>query len=194
MSDEAVIEDIISNEREFDVDPETGKLDESVNEDVFKSASREEAEKRRAKDKAARIASGSVFFEDLDEEDQELAIEKTRQNSGYLDYSWWDGDIGEDWKDKDGKYHRSEGYFDEQLAEKGFENTKINFSGFCSQGDGACFSCTLDVKKIVETYNIVLRSYMKSEVDDIMFYGEIKTSGNYCHSGTMEAYVSYEGR
>jgi len=109
------------------------------------------------------------------------------------DWKWWDGDIGSDWTDKDGVVHRSAGYYDEQLAEKGFENSSIYFSGFSSQGDGASFICDLNVKKIVDTYNIPLKPIVKAEVYDKMFYGQIKTSGNYSHSGTMDVYLEYEG-
>lgn len=35
------------------------------------------------------------------------------------------------------------------LAEIGFENAKINFSGFASQGDGASFTANLDIAKLI---------------------------------------------
>lgn len=56
----------------------------------------------------------------------ETAKEKARNwyIENCCDYEWYDF-ILEDWKEK--------------LAEIGFTNAKIYFTGFWSQGDGACF-------------------------------------------------------
>jgi len=61
-------------------------------------------------------------FSELSEESQEKAIEKFREHN--LDYEWWDF-IYEDAK---------------EIAKlMGIEIDRIYFSGFWSQGDGACF-------------------------------------------------------
>jgi hypothetical protein len=39
------------------------------------------------------------------------------------------------------------------LDQIGFENAEINFSGFGSQGDGASFTATLDLKKLLAFFN-----------------------------------------
>ena len=69
MSDEGIIEELKNNDREFDVDPETGRLDEAK--DVFKPASKKEVAKRMDDAKAARIKSGKVYFDDLNDKDMD---------------------------------------------------------------------------------------------------------------------------
>jgi hypothetical protein len=60
-------------------------------------------------------------------------------------HEWW-GCVYEDWK--------------QRLEELGFFNIHIYFSGFASQGDGACFAARHNG-------------------------GKITTSGRYCHENTM---------
>jgi hypothetical protein len=186
LSDEGVAEDLSSNEREFEVDPATGRLLEA------KKISKKELIAREA-EKAARIKSGRVYFEDLNDEDKQIAIDQVRNDSDYPGYDWWDGDIGNNWRDKDGVQHRSNGFFDDELEKKGFLDTEIHFSGFYSQGDGACFSCRLDVAKIVKAFKIALRPLIQQEIDAGNFYGRIETSGRYSHSNTMDINLEYEG-
>lgn len=64
-------------------------------------------------------------FDELSDEAQEKALEKHRLYD-VEGIDWWDS-VYYDWKEK--------------LNKKGFLNTEIFFSGFCSQGDGACFDC-----------------------------------------------------
>lgn len=72
-------------------------------------------------------------FNELSKETQEKVLESHRQFNVDFD-GWWDA-VYEGWKEK--------------LAEAGFEEVKIHFSGFWSQGDGACFDCTqFDVVKL----------------------------------------------
>ena len=198
MSDEGVREDLINNERMFDVDPETGLLNEAKN--IFKGAGKKDLavrqkakEEMEAKEKAARIKSGSVYFTDLTPEDQDKVIEQTKNNDDYPGYDWWEGDIGTRWRGKDGQEHQSKGYYDEELEKKGFLDTEIHFSGFYSQGDGASFECKLDIEKIVNHYKIDLKPAMWQGLIDGAFYGKITTSGRYSHSNTMEINIEYEG-
>lgn len=192
MSDEGIAEDLRANEREFDVDPETGLLDEAK-QNVFKAASKKDVVAREAKAKADRIKSGRVYFDDLTDEDKATIIKRYQEDGDYPGYDWWDGDIGTSYRGKDGLTHRSQGYFDEELAKKGFLDTEIHFSGFYSQGDGASFECRLDVKQIVKHYKIKLRPIVLTAVNNNTFYGKITTSGNYSHSHTMEINLEYEG-
>lgn len=77
--------------------------------------------------------STDVFkFDELSKEVQEKVIEKFREN--YLDYDWWDG-VYED--------------FISICSILGIEtdHKKIFFSGFSSQGDGACFEGSYQYKK-----------------------------------------------
>ena len=64
-------------------------------------------------------------FDELPEDIQQKVLKK--EYACNVDHSsWCDGTL-EDWTDK--------------LQELGFEDVKILYSGFHSQGDGACFTC-----------------------------------------------------
>jgi len=107
---------------------------------------------------------------------QETAIEKFREFN--LSYEWWDNV-----------------YYDVEEIGKliGIEIDKIYFSGFCSQGDGACFEGSYyyqkqSVKKIMEyapqdedLHEIAKELY---NIQRKYFYGlnaRIKQSGHYMH-------------
>ena len=62
-------------------------------------------------------------FEELSKEIQDKIIEKNRHVD--VEGEWWSEDIIEE--------------FIEEVSEKGFQATKVYFSGFWSQGDGAMF-------------------------------------------------------
>lgn len=80
-----------------------------------------------------RIVETKLFkFEELSGESKKVAIEHNR------DINVFDFDFEND------------GYT-ESLKEKGFNDAKISFSGFHSQGDGACFDATIDCSKFAET-------------------------------------------
>ena len=77
------------------------------------------------------IRQQEVFkFEDLEEDAKESAMNEYRE--GFLDYEWWEC-VCEDAKEI-GKL-------------MGIEIDNIYFSGFCSQGDGACFEGDYEYKK-----------------------------------------------
>ena len=64
-----------------------------------------------------------MLYNQLSPEAQQRAHNWYREHC--LDYDWWDFTC-DDWEN--------------QLAEKGFTDAEIHFSGFGRQGDGACFS------------------------------------------------------
>lgn len=120
-------------------------------------------------------------FSELSESAKETARQWYRENA--LDFEWWDC-LVEDWKN---------------LADLiGIEIDKIYFSGFCSQGDGACFEGAY-------SYRQGWRKALKRELgdcplrDELESYGErlqalqkpyfygvsasVKHSGFYMHSG-----------
>jgi len=45
-------------------------------------------------------------------------------------------------------------YHKEELEKFGYNNVKILFSGFSSQGDGACFTADIDIKKWIEAHDL----------------------------------------
>jgi hypothetical protein len=73
-------------------------------------------------------------FKELPKKTQEKVLEKHRDINTEMD-SWYEFTM-DDWKEK--------------LAKKGFEDAKIHFSGFCSQGDGACFDARCDVSRLAK--------------------------------------------
>ena len=78
-------------------------------------------------------------FNELSKEAQEKAIEKHRHHD-VEGIDWWDC-VYYDWKEK--------------LNGKGFLTPEIYFSGFCSQGDGACFDCDqFDYDKLEEACDL----------------------------------------
>lgn len=84
------------------------------------------------------ITTTVYSFRELVELGNETATDRAKQ---------WIGDIateGPDWHD----YLTSE-LWPSALAQIGFENASINFSGFWSQGDGASFTARVDVAKLV---------------------------------------------
>lgn len=74
------------------------------------------------------VVEKTYSFEELDKELQKELIEQHQ----YEEMEWgnWHEPIIEGWKDK--------------LENLGYDNAEIHFSGFHSQGDGACFTCNID--------------------------------------------------
>lgn len=117
---------------------------------------------------------------------QEKAIDNFRNHEGYLDYGWWDF-VYEDAKIIASLF--------------GLEIDKIYFSGFYSQGDGACFEGNYYYKvgglKAVEEYaptDMELYGIVKGlqDIQRRYFYGltaNTKHRGYYYHSGCMNVRV-----
>jgi hypothetical protein len=82
-----------------------------------------------------RTISVNVFkYKELSKKAQEKVLEKYR-DINTEDQEWYEFTLDE-WKTK--------------LAEKGFTEADIHFSGFWSQGDGACFDARIDVSRLAE--------------------------------------------
>ena len=83
-----------------------------------------------------------MIFTELNQGNQERAIAEIRDNDGYLDYEWYEP-LRED--------------FEAILFILGFYSVKTYFSGFSSQGDGACFTAKYEYEKgsvkAVENYS-----------------------------------------
>lgn len=116
------------------------------------------------------------------EEVREKALEKNR----YClvdDYSYWYDETLYDAK--------------KELEKIGFLNADIQFSGFCSQGDGACFDADIDVEKMLD-YLLEIKKFSTEEIQTIKNISdlmEIKIEKNhwanhYCHEKTR--YIDIE--
>jgi len=118
-------------------------------------------------------------FEDLPENIKQVVLEQNRYiNTEYIE--WYDSDF-EYWTDK--------------LQGLGYENPKINFSGFCSQGDGASFTCDIDIKKWIEQ-----NSYDENNTLILRWWDEIELScsiyrsnNHYCHKNTVSLEWDFYG-
>lgn len=135
------------------------------------------------------------------------AARATHTGEGYLEYDWWDHTyedavrmaailgitISTTWhKNRHGR---------------DYQTTDIQFSGFCSQGDGACFAGSYSVAPNAS-------ALIREETNDETLHGLadrlgmlqvtrklqgapeftaiITTSGRYCHSGMMSVDVNSE--
>lgn len=63
-----------------------------------------------------------------------------RQRYINVDDAYWYEPIIEDWT--------------EELEQRGFEQVKILFSGFGSQGDGACFTATVNIEQFLHAHSM----------------------------------------
>ena len=109
------------------------------------------------------------------------AKEKALQKYALPDANWWDCTY-ENYKT------------DQDLIAQGFVIDKINFSGFCSQGDGACWQGKVYIPEYVthfytEPEEQVLREALRALVFNGDMWGEvvIKADGRYSHEYTMQS-------
>ena len=138
----------------------------------------------------SRTIEKTVFtFDELSETAKEKAREWYRE--GALDYEWYDAV-----------------YKDAMACAKilGIDITKIYFSGFSSQGDGACFkgsySYAKEAPKAIKAYapndkELLRIAYALQSAQRKAFYQLYATTehhGHYYHSGCMAVSVEHENR
>lgn len=118
-------------------------------------------------------------FDELTQDVQDDAIEKLRDCN--VDYDDWDQFVLDDWKEK--------------LELLGYSNIRIFYSGFSSQGDGACFTTAdTNVTKWIEAHKC--KTQFKALYEYVNGGGycnvTITTSGRYSHEGTMDVNVELD--
>lgn len=108
-------------------------------------------------------------FSELSEQVKKSVLDKLRYiNTEYLE--WYDSDF-DFWIDK--------------LKEAGFTDAKIFFSGFSSQGDGACFDANIDLSKFTDNARLLRLA------EQTPFYISKTRFGNhYSHEKTR--YVDFD--
>jgi hypothetical protein len=134
------------------------------------------------------ITKNLYSFDELSPEAKERAINDARQDEGRLGYEWWGGVYD---------------CFKSDMKTHGIGVDKIYFSGFWSQGDGACFTGYIDLtteqllsalpdqlRKDLITFNAKCRLLGYSPLD-ISYRAKIEHSGHYYHSGTMRIASPY---
>jgi hypothetical protein len=122
-------------------------------------------------------------FDELDEKAKEKAIENLR----YIN-------VDHDWSEYTRDHEK------EQLEKHGFEGVNILFSGFYSQGDGACFTGTLNTDGLLKylTHTKQLKKYPKLvralKKDRLYVNIKITHTDRYCHenSTTLEDYTEMQ--
>jgi len=88
-------------------------------------------------------------FDELSEDVKKKMLDKHRDINA--DHSWYDWAL-EDWYIK--------------LKSLGYEEAKIYFSGFWSQGDGACFTATVNIDQYLSAHKLKTRFKPLSECAD----------------------------
>lgn len=99
-----------------------------------------------------------------------------------VEVDWWD------WQYED---------FTEQMGAIGITVDKINFSGFYSQGDGACFTGHIyrtEMKQFMEAHNLAeryLAAFFFASRDELQV-NIVSNSHHYCHENTVNVNVDDE--
>ncbi len=109
-------------------------------------------------------------LDELSEEAQEKVIE-AHDNIIYIDSDWYQPTID---------------YYVDELNKIGFENAEIHFSGFCSQGDGACFNADINFEKFLSEKHMLLKPYINECQFSIVI---INTQ--YVHENTRSVSLDY---
>lgn len=118
-------------------------------------------------------------FNELSESAKEKAINNLYDLN--VDFEWWESEFG---------------YWQEKLAEIGFIDSKIAFSGFSSQGDGASFTSYVDIDTIVNSliycncdYYYETKALLKMVKLESLIKIEIKRDDSrYSHEKTCYVY------
>ena len=121
-------------------------------------------------------------FSELDQSAKDHAIQKYAAP----DRDWWDCTY---------EYYKT----DAEIKERGFDIDDINFSGFSSQGDGACWKGRVDMRKFLTAHMTEPEDAAKLAIwqalydnGDLSPYMEIsRNSTFYSHSNTMS--IHYYG-
>lgn len=118
-------------------------------------------------------------FNELSEEAKERAIEKERHNQCYLDCEWWEFVY---------EHHT------QAIKKAGFDITRIYFSGFWSQGDGAMFEYDgLDKKLLYKAVDSLdLPKWKKAILKNGYISGKGVQSGRYCHENSCSHSIYIE--
>ena len=106
-------------------------------------------------------------YNELNKEQQQKVLENLYSIN--VECDWWSDFVIEDETEKLNKY--------------GFEDIKIYFSGFWSQGDGACFIGSLDndglLKFLTETKELTKYKTLVKAIRDNTIYVNIKITHNF---------------
>lgn len=115
-------------------------------------------------------------FSELSEEAKKKVLEDNRD--WHVDSPYWYTCVTEAWKDK--------------LLELGYTDVDIQFNGFYSQGDGACFTGLIDILKWIEAHELQKEFdllYSSDKYGTYDWYGAITHEGRYYYSKSTDVNV-----
>src|SRR4030095_7275979 len=110
------------------------------------------------------ISVNLYAFDELAPEAQRKVIDQERLIN--VDDSFWYEPIIDDWT--------------QELERRGFEQVKILFSGFGSQGDGACFEARVRIGAYLKAHNLAATYPLLARYPDYV-EAYLKHSGWYYH-------------
>jgi hypothetical protein len=116
-------------------------------------------------------------FDELSPDVQKKVVEDNRDM--HVEYESWHDPILEGWQEK--------------LEKLGFNEPKILYSGFWSQGDGACFEAWCDIADYIKLHKLG-NKYRKllNYAYDMGGVINIKQSGHYYHEHSMSVHDSVQ--
>ena len=108
---------------------------------------------------------------------KEKVLNNLRNENDYFDHDF----ILEDYK--------------ETIEDLGYNNVTIYYSGFYSQGDGACFVCeSIDLDKIIERMGIKIRLGLKDYIIDNLGVSIKHNYSRYYHYKTVQINYDFNNR
>jgi hypothetical protein len=123
------------------------------------------------------ITIKTYSFKELKDEARQKALEKFRDIN--VDYDDWSEPVIEDWKEK--------------LGNLGFVNPEIEYSGFWSQGDGACFMAGVDIEKWLKSHKLAGKFKALFNASELVNIAVVKTDHHYSHENSIGVNVESWG-
>jgi len=117
-------------------------------------------------------------FDELTLEQQDDAVEKLSDIN--VDYTRWDDWILED--------------FTIETEELGYKNIKCYYSGFCSQGDGACFTADVNIADWIKTHKASTRFKKLLTAVKKGYWANMIITHNYRYHYANSTDVAFEGQ
>lgn len=117
-------------------------------------------------------------YKDLSDSAKECAYKGFQEYSGKEGFDFQVEDILEDYRD--------------MLETKGIYDPVFNYSGFHSQGDGACFTCSIDLKDFLDAHPEVRNNHRELYIAVISFDGDEPVCSYYgIHITKIVGHSSY---
>lgn len=111
-------------------------------------------------------------FDELSEEAKEFAYNK------WLEHNHEDFGFHAEWVIEN---------FERDIQEYGVESSRVHYSGFCSQGDGAMFEGhVVDPTKLIKQLDTSSFPDIAKDIEGVFDVAQWKHRGYYCHENSIE--------